>query len=64
MCNNQKNNNNKNQRNDNQQRSTHEQGERRDYGHINEREMCIRDRVIRVKASRGFEPREKPVLLA
>ena len=37
MCNNQKNNNNKNQRNDNQQRSTHEQGERRDYGHINER---------------------------
>lgn len=35
MCNNQKNNNNKNQRNDNQQRSTHEQGERRDYGHIN-----------------------------
>ena len=38
MCNNKRNNNNNNnQRNDNQQRPVHEQGEYRDYGHINER---------------------------
>lgn len=36
MCDNKRNNNN-NQRNDNQQRPTHEHGEYRDYGHINER---------------------------